>query len=410
MDQPNNKLESIIKQIITQRSDLSESYIKELIKIKKSEIGAGFLTDLGAIYLILNELGIKIEQKQSLTIGEIDFGHKIADIECYYLSSVKLPNRVVFYVFDSNNVIRGVLWGNDKNAFEGLKTGQGIVIKKAIIKETLEGIFELHLNDKSEIIKKSDIKNIESACSEIRSSGPGVYRGTVEGPMRVINFKKKDGSDGKGLAFFLKVGEQRVRTVIWNKNDLEIYEGHELVIGPLVVKKNNYGTELSGDDSTIIYKVGPKFTLIDGKDKHFIAINGSSEMVELEFDLPPTENVIIAKKFQMKYPNFKIYDYDQIKGEIANIKTTRITESAQGLVKIDFIVLSDPVLKDNEYYEMLIGDDSGEGKLIIDKHVFNLVSMLAIGQKATAIGVQGNGKRSFRVTSYSVIKASKTSP
>ncbi len=221
----NDKLDRMIKQIISQRTDLTESNIKEMIKIKKSEVGAGFLTDLGAIYLILNELGIKIEQKQSLTIGEIDFDRKITDIECYYLSSVKLAGRVVFYVFDSGDVIRGVQWGSDKNEFEGLNPGQGIVLKNAVIKESTEGTFELHLNDKSEIVKKTDTKDIQSACSELKSSGPGLYRGIVEGPMRVINFKRRDGSDGKGLAFFLKIGEQKVRTVIWTQNDLDIYEG-----------------------------------------------------------------------------------------------------------------------------------------------------------------------------------------
>lgn len=411
MNRPNNdKLDRMIKQIISQRSDLSESDIKEMIKVKKSEVGAGFLTDLGAIYLILNELGIKIEQKQSLTIGEIDFDHKITDIECYYLSSAKLAGRVVFYVFDKGSVIRGVQWGSDKNEFDGLKPGQAIVLKKAVIKESSEGTFELHLNDKSEIVKKPDMKSIEFACSELKSSGPGVYRGTVEGPMRMINFKKRDGSDGKGLAFFLKIGEQKVRTVIWTQNDLEIYEGHELVIGPLTVKKSNYGTELSGDDSAIIEKVGPKFTLVDGRDKRFIAIHSSGKLVELEFDSPPTGNAIIAKRFEMRYPNFKIHEYEQIEEETVAPKTSKISEPVQELVKIEFITLSDPVLKGNGYYEILVGDDSGEGKLIVDKDGFNLVSALSVGQKAVAIGVHGDGKRNFRVTPYSIIKLFQTSP
>ncbi|MDG6932613.1 MAG: hypothetical protein JRN26_01715 [Nitrososphaerota archaeon] len=400
MNQP-DKLDRIIKQIISQRGDLSESDVRELIKAKKSEVGAGFLTDLGAIYLILNELGIKIEQKQSLAIGEIDLDRKVADIECYYLSSAKLPGRVVFYVFDSGSVLRGVLWGNG-DAFDVLRAGQGVTLKNAVVRESAGGAFELHLNDKSEIVKRPDIKGVEYACSELKSGGPGVYRGTVEGPMRVISFKKRDGSDGRGLAFFLKIGEQRVRTVIWTQKELEIYEGHELVIGPLIVKKDNYGTELSGDDSTVIEVVGPRFTLVDGKDKRFIAVHSSGKMVELEFDAPPAGKSIIAKKFEMRYPNFRIHDYEQVEGEIQAPRTSKISESAQGLVKIDFITLSDPAKKGSGYYEILVGDDSGEGKLIADN--YNLVSMLSVGQKATATGVHGDGKRNFRVTPYTVIK------
>ncbi len=130
----------------------------------------------------------------------------------------------------------------------------------------------------------------------------------------------------------------------------------------------------------------------------------------MRVDSPPTGNTIIAKRFQMKYPNFKIHEYEQIKEEAVIPKTTKISEPVQELVKIEFIALSDPALKGDGYYEMLVGDDSGEGKLIADKDSFNRVSMLSVGQKAVAIGVHADGKRNFRVTPYSVIKMFKTSP
>ncbi len=405
MSQANNdKLNFMIKQIISKRNDLSESDIRELIRIKKSKVGAGFLTDLGAMYLILNELGIKIEQK-ALRLAEIDFDNRVTDVECYYLSSISLPNRVVFYVFDDHKVVRCIYWGSDKAAFEGLISGQGIILKKSIIKELPDGNFELHLNEKSSIEKKSDIKNLELACDELKTNGPGMYMGTVEGPMRVIKFKKKDGSDGKGLSFFLNIKKQKIRAVIWTQNDFEIHEGQELLIGPLTVKRTNYGMELSGDDSIIIKAVGPKFTILDGKDKRFIGVSKLGNLVELEFEQPVASKTIIAKRFQMKGNNFKIFEYEQIKDEYFSPNTSKISSSERGLVKVDFITLSDPALKSYGYYEIMIGDDSGEGKLIIDRDSFNIVSMPTVGQKATALGVYADGKGNFKVTPFSIIKA-----
>jgi|GEM_PF-1145216 len=403
----NDKLNRMIKQILSQRNDLSESDILEKIKRKKSEVGSGFLTDLGAIYLVLNELGIKIDQKYNISIGEITSDLKGTDIECHYLSSIKLPGRTVFYVFDKEKVIRGILWGNDKKTFDGLQAGQGIILKKATIKEAQDGSFEIHMNDQSDILKKQEVINIMEACSELKTVGPGVYRGTVEGPIRELIFKRKDGSDGKGTAFFLKIGEQKIRAVIWTQKNLEIREGQELVIGPLNVKRNNYGTELSGDDSTIIIKVGPKFTLIDGDGKHFIAVNDAGKLAELEFDSAPAGKTILAKEFEMRYPNFKIYEYEEIKEENPKPMISKISGSGQELVNIEFIVLSDPAFKSNGYYEILIGDDSGEGKIVVDKENFNKLSALSVGQKVSALGVHGDGQRNFRVTNYTIIKTLK---
>jgi len=54
MTTDNEKLSKILDYILEKRKDLTKDKLMELIQEKKQQIGAGYLTDLGALYLILN--------------------------------------------------------------------------------------------------------------------------------------------------------------------------------------------------------------------------------------------------------------------------------------------------------------------------------------------------------------------
>lgn len=58
----NSEYESLLKKMLEQRPDLSQTYIENKIKEKKEKIGAGYLTNQGALILIASDLGISLYQ------------------------------------------------------------------------------------------------------------------------------------------------------------------------------------------------------------------------------------------------------------------------------------------------------------------------------------------------------------
>ena len=59
-----SKFEELISKLLEKAPELSRSVIEERIAEKKNKIGAGYLTDEGALFLIASELGLEIEGPQ----------------------------------------------------------------------------------------------------------------------------------------------------------------------------------------------------------------------------------------------------------------------------------------------------------------------------------------------------------
>ena len=55
-----SEFDSLIDKLLEQKPELSRSDIEEQIKLKKEKIGAGYLTDQGALFLIASDFGISL--------------------------------------------------------------------------------------------------------------------------------------------------------------------------------------------------------------------------------------------------------------------------------------------------------------------------------------------------------------
>ena len=58
-----------MNKLLEQRSDLTRSDIEEQIKQKKEKIGAGYLTDLGALFLIASDFGVTLSEPLKVEMG-----------------------------------------------------------------------------------------------------------------------------------------------------------------------------------------------------------------------------------------------------------------------------------------------------------------------------------------------------
>lgn len=64
-----SELEDLIGKLIEQKPELTKTSIEEQIEKKKEQIGAGYLTDQGALFLIASDYGISLTESQKSEIG-----------------------------------------------------------------------------------------------------------------------------------------------------------------------------------------------------------------------------------------------------------------------------------------------------------------------------------------------------
>ena len=75
-----SEFEELLKKIQEQKPELTKQDIEDRIKQKKEKIGAGYLTDQGALFLIAADLGISLKQtlKVEMNLKDLYVGAKDA--------------------------------------------------------------------------------------------------------------------------------------------------------------------------------------------------------------------------------------------------------------------------------------------------------------------------------------------
>jgi len=166
------RLDEIVNQILSSRSDLNRKEILEMIEKKKR--GAGdFLTDETAARITASELGVEIFKKP------LRFKIQIQDLVSG-LNDVTVAGQVVavyppktftrrdwtegklasLIVSDLSGTLRVVLWDDKVDLVEGgkIQREQTIRISHGYVREGLDGKPELHLGQRGRIkvIKESE--------------------------------------------------------------------------------------------------------------------------------------------------------------------------------------------------------------------------------------------------------------
>jgi len=83
-----SEFESLLKNLLEQKPDLSRSKVEELIQQKKEKIGAGYLTDQGALFLIASDLGIPLSEplKVEIELKDLYVGAKEVTLQSRILN------------------------------------------------------------------------------------------------------------------------------------------------------------------------------------------------------------------------------------------------------------------------------------------------------------------------------------
>ncbi|MGE5684403.1 MAG: single-stranded DNA-binding protein, partial [Nitrososphaerota archaeon] len=140
--------------LLEQKPDINLEQIKELIEEKKRKIGAGYLTDQGALFLVAADLGATFDNAQRTKRGikDLYIGARDLDLTVRLLNSYpirtftkkdtneNIENRTIS-VYDAGGSIKVRLWDNLTHVIEDnqLKPGDLIQIKNCYVKSALNG-------------------------------------------------------------------------------------------------------------------------------------------------------------------------------------------------------------------------------------------------------------------------------
>jgi replication factor A1 len=282
-----SEFENLIDIFLEQKPELTREDIEEQIKLKKEKIGAGYLTDKGALFLIASDYGVALSEplKTEVSLKELYAGAKEISLETRVLnlSPAKQFTRKdgsPFYlrtmtVYDDTNSTASVkLWDEKANlpGIEDLKPGDLIKIIKAYTKSDLDGSTTINVGSGSNIEStdtKSEIPTIDTITKDVSESQEGqkdlVISGTIDGMISGMEFTNSRGMPGKALRMRLKGKDgSGMRVVLWGKDESAIpnmiSKSAKVRLLGVRVKSGNQGLEIHGNDATIIEIEGGKET------------------------------------------------------------------------------------------------------------------------------------------------------
>ena len=459
-----SEFEELISKLLEKVPELSRSVIEERINEKKEKVGAGYLTDQGAIFLVAADLGVSLEQTQNseVAIKDLYIGAKEVTLESRVLnisptkqftkkdgSSFSLRTITVY---DNNSTASVKLWDEKANlpGLEELKPGDLIKIIKAYVKSDLTGAPTINIGSGASIEtskSESDIVSIDSKISDVSEIKDDqrdlIVAGTLGSAMSLLEFTNSKGQPSKALKFRLR-GENKnlVNVVLWGKDESilpkVITQDAKVKLFGVRTKTGMQGLEIHGNDATIIdvegdAEIQPTIVRLLAIEKDQagnttgLAIDKSKKLVRIT-DVANTigsfvkddilecmPSKIIGNTMQIDQDSFVRKIDDKTVPTVAEIRT-KITEVSEGNdYSVEAIVLKAPERKDIQtkngdniqLSEMFVEDDSGQVWIKGWRQQADLMDSFTLGDIITILGVNARpgleGKLDLVLTPYSKI-------
>ena len=282
----------MIEIVLQKKPDISAEDVRELIDEKKRKIGAGYLTDQGALFLVAADLGVSFENNQSnltsikdLYIGANDVNLFARIINVYPIrkytrkeSNEEVQNRTLT-IYDKDSSIKLRLWDQHVNFPEDYEVKPGDLIKishgyaksgldnKPIINLGAKGLIEKSndsINDDDNNLEIPSLDSLSKTLDEIKEPIDNiVVTGILSSNPRVSRYVNFRNEQGKSLHIPLsnEEGTKTIRSIIWNINEDKIpgifTQGSKVKLIGVKVKQGNpqYSNEefeIHGDEGTII--------------------------------------------------------------------------------------------------------------------------------------------------------------
>jgi len=279
-----SEFEELISKLLEQKPDLTREEIEQKIKVKKEKIGAGYLTDQGAIFLIASDLGISLSEPLKVEMGLKDLysGAKEITLETRVLNFSPSKqfsrkdgttfNLRTLTVYDKNSTASVKLWDEKANlpGLENLKPGDLIKIIKAYVKSDLNGNPTINVGSGSsieQITADSEIPLIDSIkfdVSDIKENMKDVVvTGHLDGMINSMEFTNSRGEKNTALRLSIKgKNDAPIRCVLWGKNESSlpkmILPDAKITLYGVKTKMGLQSLEVHGNESTLLNIQGGK--------------------------------------------------------------------------------------------------------------------------------------------------------
>ena len=282
----------MIEIVLQKKSDISAEEVRELIDEKKRKIGAGYLTDQGALFLVAADLGVSFDNNRTVqsSIKDLYIGANDVNLTSRILTifpirryarrdtNEEVQNRTLT-IYDKDSSIKIRLWDQHVSFPEDndLKPGDLIKISHGYTKSGFDNKPLINLGSKGIIEKSSTADNdsndnlgipsldsIAKTIDEIKEPVDNILVTGIIGSnpriSRYVNFRNEP---GKSLHISISNEGQTktLRAIIWNIDEDRIpdifTQGSKVKLIGVKVKLGNpqYSNEefeIHGDEGTII--------------------------------------------------------------------------------------------------------------------------------------------------------------
>ena len=455
----------MIEIILEERQEIDFDKLKEMIEEKKANVGAGYLTDQGALFLVAADLGISLEKspKTEYNIKDIFIGARditivgriitINPIRTFLKrdSDQESRNRIIT-IYDANSSVRIKLWDDLVDLPEQLNLRQGDLIKvsNCQVKSGMDNRPIVNLGNNSSIdLIVDDNKYQIPTLSEITESIDNltlpkdnmVIIGKINSDPRISEFTNSRGERSKSLHMELTNDDnsRKIRSVIWNINEesvpkaLTMDSRIRLVGVKAKIGNPNFGNgdlEIHGDEGTVI-ELSDKLNSLENYVLRIISRRANPEenillCMAIDKESRPYFLKINTKLFELNlksddiiecYPNrilgnsIELTDQDsfvqilgkdpefpmaeQFETKIKNISITNKPYTIEAIV-LQIPNKSEVNTKAGEQVtvaDTIVGDDTGEIRLVGWRDNSDLVSQLKIGERIKILAVSAvNGR------------------
>ncbi len=460
-----SKFEELLSKLLDAVPELSRSVIEDKIKEKKDKIGAGYLTDDGALFLIAADLGITLEQskKMEIELKDLFVGAKEVTVESRILNMSPTKQFTkkdgtsfllrTITVYDSDSTASVKLWDEKANlpGIENLKPGDLVKIIKAYVKSDLTGLPTINIGSGStiEAVKSnSNIPSLDSITVDVSTAKEDqrdlVISGTVNGMINLMEFTNSRGQPSKALKFRIKGSSgNNLNVVLWGKDESilpkMIASNAKVRLLGVRTKTGNQGLEIHGNDATIVEIEGSKEiepiiirilgdrnnasgdNTILGMDKSknlFRITDASNQLASFVKDdvLEFMPSKIFGNIIKLDQDSFIRKIEDENMPNISNLRT-KISEIKEGNEYcVEAIILKAPEKREIQtkngeqitLSEMFVEDDSGQIWIKGWRQQADLLDNYSLGEIISVLGVNAKagleGKMELFLKQYSKIE------
>jgi replication factor A1 len=438
-----------------------------MIDEKKRKVGAGYLTDQGALFLVAADLGVSFENIPKLSSGikdlyvgakEVSITGRIMNIYPIRKFTKRDTNEETLNrtltVYDKDSCIKIKLWENNQIKIPeemGLHPGDLIKLSRCYVKSGPDGkpIISLGSNGTIDRVSNDDnyIPSIDSKAitvDDVKEPQDNVIiTGQVNSNPRISEFNNIRGNLGKSLQMQISnnANSRSLRVIIWNIDETRIPNvfntGIQVTLLGVRIKPGNpqYGNgdfEIHGDEGTVLQfpsspmelEVMPLRLLSIGMETqdnvNCLAIDRDSKFLSVVIDraLVPNEmapNTMIECVPSRIFGNsitlsrdksyIRIIENDLSFPNLSNFgsKVKDIQVSGNPYI-VEAIVLHNPNTTEVNtrtgtvpVTDTLIGDDTGEIRLVGWRDQSPYLDKLNIGERIKVIGVVGNNGKDGKV-------------